>query len=65
MPEFKFLSRDENGRLQINNIEWSIFRDIFLQGAKNQRELEFIGQLVEDLQYQYEERLEEFEEEES
>ncbi|MGD6876934.1 hypothetical protein [Bacillus infantis] len=62
MNELTFIRRTENGKLEIKNVEWSMFRNRFLSMAKNQRELEFIGQLVEDLQMEYEERLDEFEE---
>jgi hypothetical protein len=65
MDEFSFIKRNENGKLEVKRNEWSMFRNGLLSMARNSRELEFIGQLVEDLQAEYEERLEEFEEIES
>jgi len=62
MSEINFIKRNENGKLEVNRNEWSMFRNGLLSMASNERELEFIGQLVEDLQMEYEERLEEFEE---
>lgn len=57
----KFISRDREGRLQIHNLAWESFKDGLLNEAKNIDELEFIGQLVEDLQHQYDERMDELE----
>jgi hypothetical protein len=61
--EFNFIKRNENGNLEVKRSEWLFFRDSLLSMAKNQRELEFIGQLIEDLGAEYEEKIEEFEEE--
>lgn len=55
----KFITRNENGKLQQNLAYWDMFKDELFGLAKDERELEFIGQLVEDLQYVYEERLQE------
>lgn len=64
MNKHAFIGRDKDGRLEIRKNEWIIFRNSMLMLAKNKRELEFIGQLVEDLQAEYEEKLEEYEENE-
>ena len=60
--EFNFIKRNENGKLEVKRSEWLLFRDSLLSMAKSQRELEFIGQLIEDLEAEYEEKIEEFEE---
>lgn len=62
MSGLSFIKRNDNGNLEVNRNEWSLFRNGLLSMARNERELEFIGQLIEDLQMEYEERLEEFEE---
>lgn len=62
MSELNFIKRNEIGKLEVKRNEWAMFRNGLLSMATNGRELEFIGQLVEDLQMEYEERLEEFEE---
>jgi hypothetical protein len=65
VSEFNFIRRNENGKLEVKRQEWEMFRNGLISIARNTRELEFIGQLVEDLQNEYEERLEKFEELES
>lgn len=64
MSEFSFISRNENDKLELKRYEWATFRNGLLSMARDSRELEFIGQLIDDLQNEYEERLEEFEEQE-
>ena len=62
MNEFNFIKRNETGKLEVNRNQWSMFRNGLLSMARNSSEMEFIGQLVEDLQSEYDERLEELEE---
>lgn len=62
MNEFNFIKRNRTGQLEVNRNEWSMFRNGLLSMARNEKEMSFIGQLVEDLQTEYEERLEEFQE---
>ncbi|WP_107950926.1 hypothetical protein [Lysinibacillus parviboronicapiens] len=57
----KFITRNEKGVLQQNLAYWDMFKEELFSLAKNENELEFIGQLVEDLQHEYEEKLEEME----
>lgn len=64
MSETNFIFRNEKGTLCQNLNEWRNFKLSLFSKAKSVQELEFIGQLVEDLQYEYEERLEELEEQE-
>lgn len=59
----KFITRNEKGVLQQNLAYWDMFKDELLSKANNLRELEFIGQLIEDLQYEYEDKMAEMEEE--
>lgn len=59
----KFITRNDNGVLQQNLAYWDMFKDELFSLAENESELEFIGQLIDDLQYSYEDKLEEFEEE--
>lgn len=59
----KFITRNDNGVLQQNLAYWDVFKDELFSLAENESELEFIGQLIDDLQYSYEDKLEEFEEE--
>jgi hypothetical protein len=63
MPEIKFVERNQEGVLVQNLGEWDNFKISFFSKVKSIRELEFIGQLVEDLQYEYEERWNELYEE--
>lgn len=59
----RFITRNKEGVLVQNSLEWDIFVDNLLSMAKNERELNFIGQLVEDLQYKYDEKQMEIEDE--
>jgi hypothetical protein len=56
MSEIKFVKRNEEGVLLRDLGEWRNFTNALFSKAKSIRELEFIGQLVEDLQNEYEER---------
>ena len=58
----KFITRNENGVLQQNLAYWEMFKDELFALANDVQELDFIGQLVEDLQQEYEDKLEEMEE---
>ncbi|MBN6890104.1 hypothetical protein ACUXCC_005637 [Cytobacillus horneckiae] len=58
MSEIKFIER-KDGILFQNLGEWDNFKESLFSMAKSARQLEFIGQLVEDLQCEYEERYEE------
>lgn len=58
MNEIKFIEM-KNGTLIQNLGEWDNFKNKLFSMAKTPRQLEFIGQLVEDLQCEYDERYEE------
>ena len=60
----QFITRNADGKLQQNLGEWDAFKEQLLGLAKNANELEFIGQLVEDLQFAYDEKMEQLEEDE-
>ncbi len=62
--EIKFITRNENGVLQQNLAEWDEFKEKLFSLAKNASEMEFLGQLVEDLQFEYDEKMDELENEE-
>lgn len=59
-----FITRNENGVLQQNLAEWDEFKERLFSLAKNASEMEFLGQLVEDLQFEYDEKMDELENEE-
>jgi hypothetical protein len=61
MDGLDFIERSRDGYLVVSRPKWSSFRDELLSIAKTKGELEFVGQLIDDLLMEYEERLEEFE----
>ena len=58
----QFITRNTDGKLQQNLGEWDAFKEQLLNLPNTTQELQFLGQLIEDLLFTYEDKMEELRE---